>query len=244
MNKIALVTGGSGGIGSAICQDFSKKGYKVIATAIPGKGKNWLKEQQEQGFNFNMVNVDVADYNSCKKMAAEVREKFGSPDIIVNNAGITRDAPFKRMTLEQWNEVIRTNLDSVFNVTHQFINDLLKKGWGRIINISSINGQKGQFGQTNYAAAKAGLHGFTMSLAQETARAGITVNTISPGYTATPMVTQIREDILNKIIAQIPMQRLAKTTEIAAITSFLASDEAAFISGANVPINGAQFTSF
>lgn len=241
MKKIALVTGGTGGIGTEICRGLLKDGYDVIAlTLSSNKVSNFVEENPE----IKVVSADVSDYESCKKAADEIRQKYGSVDVIVNNAGITRDCQFKKMEPSHWQSVLSVNLFSVFNVTHQFVNDMIEKGWGRIINISSVNGQKGQFGQTNYAAAKAGMHGFTMSLAQELARTGITVNTISPGYTGTPMVKAIREDILESIVNMIPMKRLAEPKEIAAAVSYLCSDGAAYISGANLPINGVQFTSF
>ena len=243
MTKIAVITGGTGGIGEIICQRLRDNGYKVIATSNnPENAKNWQQQPENQGISVEQV--DVSDFASCEALAKTIIEKYGVPYLLVNNAGITKDSQLKKMSVEQWNQVINTNLNSVFNMTRQFINGMLEQKSGRIINISSINGQKGQFGQANYAAAKAGMHGFTMSLAQETAKAGITVNTISPGYTGTKMVEAIREDILQSIIEQIPMKRLAQTKEIADLVVFLASEQAAYMSGANLPINGAQFTSF
>lgn len=241
--KIALVTGGTGGIGEVICHTLRDNGYKVIATAHnEAAAQEW--QQQPGNQNIAVEIADVADFASCEALAKRVKSTYGTPYLLVNNAGITRDGQLKKMSVEQWNAVITTNLNSVFNMTRQYINDMLENKSGRIVNISSINGQKGQFGQANYAAAKAGMHGFSMSLAQETAKYGITVNSISPGYTATKMVEAIREDILAGIIEQIPMKRLAKTQEVAALVLFLASEEAAYISGANIPLNGAQFTSF
>lgn len=245
MAKLALVTGGMGGIGTAICRALADDGHKVVTTefkeAIPPE--KWLAGQAADGYEFEAVTMDVSSFEEVEKASNEIKEKFGSPDVLVNNAGITRDGLLHKMTSDQWQAVLRTNLDSLFNVTRQFINEMRDKGWGRIVNIASINGQKGQFGQANYSAAKAGVHGFTMALAQESARKGITVNSVAPGYTATPMVTTMREDVIEKIVAQIPMGRLAEVNEIAAIVRFLCSDQAAFISGANIPINGAQFTS-
>ncbi|MGF1545768.1 MAG: acetoacetyl-CoA reductase, partial [Thiotrichales bacterium] len=186
---------------------------------------------------------DVGSYSECAQLAESLTRDFGRVDIVVNNAGITRDITFRKMTPEQWAQVINADLDSVFNVTKQFIEGMLARGFGRIVNISSINGQKGMFGQTNYAAAKAGMHGFAMSLAQESARKGITVNTVAPGYIATDMVMAVPEDIRNKIIAQIPVGRLGHPEDIAAMVAFLASEDAAFITGANIPVNGGQFMS-
>ena len=245
MSKIALVTGANGGIGEAICEALAKDGCKVIAVGSNADKLNkWVEEKQAAGLNYVAAACDVSCPTSSAAMAEKVIAEHGNPDIIVNNAGITRDAPFKRMSLEQWNQVISTNLNSLFHITAPFFNGMLDKGFGRVVNISSINGQKGQFGQANYAASKAGMHGFTMSLAQEGAAKGVTVNSISPGYTATPMVTAIREDILEGIVKQIPTRRLAKTAEIGSIVAYLCRDEAAFINGANIPVNGAQFTSF
>ena len=240
--KIALVTGGKGGIGTEICERLHSDGYQVISTYIHNAER--LSAWSVQHEHINMVQCDVSDYQACQKMAKEVLDTWGVPEVIVNNAGITHDTTFKRMSHQQWSEVIRTNLDGAFNVTHPFFAQMVERGSGSIVNISSINGQKGQFGQVNYSAAKAGLHGFTMALAQEAARSGVTVNTVSPGYTATPMVTAIRQDVLDKIIAQIPVQRLAQPEEIAAAVAYLCSDAAKFITGINLPVNGGQFMSF
>jgi len=236
--KIALVTGGTGGIGTAICQRLAAEGAKIVTTYMnEEKAKAW---QSAQTFDASIFACDVSDYESCVVLKETVESEVGPVDIIVNNAGITRDASFKKMTAEKWSQVIATNLDSVFNITHQFVNDMAGRGSGRVVNISSINGQKGQFGQTNYSAAKAGLHGFTMALAQEVARKGVTVNTISPGYIATEMVMAIPEDVREQITAQIPVGRLGKPEEIAALVAFLCSDDAAFITGANLAANGGQ----
>ena len=240
--KLALVTGGKGGIGTEICERLYSDGFAVVSTYIHNAER--LSAWSEQHKHINMVQCDVSDYEACKKMAEEIQSQWGLPEVIVNNAGITHDTTFKRMSHQQWSEVLRTNLDSAFNVTQPFFAKMLERKSGRIVNISSINGQKGQFGQVNYSAAKAGLHGFTMALAQEAASSGITVNTISPGYTATPMVTAIRQDVLDKIIAQIPVKRLAQPEEIAAAVSYLCSNEASFVTGINMPVNGGQFMSF
>ena len=240
--KLALVTGGKGGIGTAICERLYADGYEVVSTYIHNAERlsSWSAKHE----HIHMVQCDVAEYAACQQMAEQIQQNWGLPEVIVNNAGITRDVPFKKMTHEQWQEVLRTNLDSAFNVTHPFFPSMLERGSGSIINISSINGQKGQFGQVNYSAAKAGLHGFTMALAQEAARSGVTVNTISPGYTATPMVTAIRQDVLDKIVAQIPLRRLAQPEEVSAAVAYLCSDAARFITGVNLPVNGGQFMSF
>jgi len=236
--RIALVTGGTGGIGTAVCQKLASEGATVITTyRNEEKARAW---QTAQDFDVSIYACDVSSYEDCQKLREAILQDHKGVDIIVNNAGITRDGSFKKQTTEKWQAVISANLDSVFNISHQFVNDMAEQGFGRVINISSINGQKGQFGQTNYSAAKAGLHGFTMALAQETARKGVTVNTISPGYIATEMVMAVPEDVRNKIIAGIPVGRLGKPEEIAALVAFLSSDDAAFITGANLAANGGQ----
>ncbi len=241
--RIALVTGGMGGLGEAICIKLEKMGIKVVVTYSPGnsKYKEWLKEMEGQGHAFIAYPCDVADFDSCQKMVAQVAKDVGPVDILINNAGITRDMTFKKMTKVDWDAVIKTNLDSVFNVTKPVVDGMVERGWGRVINVSSVNGQKGAFGQTNYSAAKAGMHGFSKALAYEVARKGVTVNTISPGYIGTKMVLAIPKDVLDtKIIPQIPMGRLGKPDEVAGLCAYLASDEAAFLTGANIAINGGQ----
>ena len=241
--RIALITGGTGGIGTCICQQLANDGFTVVANHIAAetdKAKAWLAEQLAAGYDMHIAEGDVSNFDSCNAMIAKIKTDVGPVDVLVNNAGITKDGMFKKMPLENWMAVLNVNLNSVFNVTRQVIDDMLGKGWGRVINISSINGQKGQFGQTNYSAAKAGMHGFTKALAQETAAKGITVNTISPGYIGTEMVMAVQEDIRNQIIAGIPVGRLGKPEEIAKLVSYLASDDAAFITGSNVAINGGQ----
>jgi len=244
IHKVALVTGGTGGIGTAICQHLYVQGITVAAAYYGGgkheKAQTWKAKQSELGYEFTTVYADVKDDQSCNSMVSDVLKKHGKIDILVNNAGITQDAQLKNMSTEQWLTVLRTNLDSVFNVTRAVINDMVQRNYGRIINISSINAQKGQFGQVNYSAAKAGIHGFTMALAQEVARKGITVNTISPGYIATDMVMAIPEEIREKIIAQIPVGRLGKPEEIARMVTYLAASESGFITGANFALNGGQ----
>ena len=241
--RIALVTGGMGGLGEAICMKLEKMGITVVVTYSPGntKYKDWLKETEAAGHKFRAYPCDVSDFDSCAKMVAEVTRDVGVIDILINNAGITRDMTFKRMTKVDWDAVMRTNLDSVFNVTKPVVDGMVERGWGRVINVSSVNGQKGACGQTNYSAAKAGMHGFTKALALEVARKGVTVNTISPGYIGTKMVLAIPKDVLDsKIIPQIPLGRLGKPEEVAGLCAYLASDEAAFVTGANIAINGGQ----
>ena len=241
--RIALVTGGIGGIGSSICKQLSQDGYTVVAGYIAPeevKAQAWQSEMRAAGHDVHVAVGDVSNFEDCVAMLAKVKETVGPVSVLVNNAGITKDGMFKKMPLDNWMAVLNINLNSVFNVTRQVIDDMLAAGWGRVINISSINGQKGQFGQTNYSAAKAGMHGFTKALAQETAAKGITVNTISPGYIGTDMVMAIQEDIRNQIISGIPVGRLGKPEEIAKLVSYLASEDAAFITGANIAINGGQ----
>lgn len=237
----AVVTGGIGGIGTAICRRLATSGNRIIATYIaPEKDKalEWKKDMEKEGFHVSIYECDVADFDSCKTFAQQVEDEFGAIDILVNGAGITRDAMLKKMEPEKWHAVIDTNLNSVFNITRPFIKGMLLNKHGRIINISSVNGQKGQFGQTNYSTAKAGMIGFTRSLALELADKGITVNTICPGYVGTPMVEAIREDILNGIIAQIPAGRLARPEEIADAVAFLADEGSAYITGTELAVNG------
>ncbi|GGX88289.1 MULTISPECIES: beta-ketoacyl-ACP reductase [Vogesella] len=239
--RIALVTGGMGGIGTAICKALADSGHIVATTySKPGKEQGWLADMKEQGYDFHAFQCDVSDFDSCQQAVAAVTAQLGPVDVLVNNAGITRDASFRKLGKADWDAVISTNLDSVFNVCKPVVESMLERGFGRVINISSINGQKGQFGQTNYSAAKAGMHGFTMALAQEVARKGVTVNTISPGYIGTDMVMAVPEDVRNKIIAQIPVGRLGQPEEIAGLVNYLASDLAGFMTGADFAINGGQ----
>ena len=238
--RIAFVSGGMGGIGTAICRRLGQTGHTVVAGCLPGyeQKDEWLARMRKQGLKVHAAEGDVADFDSCSEMFYKVRSVVGPVDILVNNAGITRDAVFKRMTEKDWLEVINTNLNSVFNVTRQVIDGMVERGWGRVINISSVNAIKGQFGQTNYSAAKAGMAGFAKALAQEVVRKGVTVNTVSPGYVETDMVKAIRSEIREQIIAAIPMGRLARPEEIAAVVAFLASEEAGYITGANISVNG------
>jgi acetoacetyl-CoA reductase len=237
--KVAYVTGGMGGIGTSICQRLHRDGYKVIAGCGPSRDhRKWIEEQKAEGYTFYASAGNVADWDSTKEAFDKVKAEHGNPDIVVNNAGITRDGMFRKMSVEDWRAVIDTNLNSMFNVTRQVVDGMVEKNWGRIVNISSVNGQKGQFGQTNYSTAKAGLHGFTMALAQEVAAKGVTVNTVSPGYIATDMVKAIRQDVLDKIIATIPVRRLGTPEEIGSIVAWLCTDEAGFATGADFSLNG------
>ncbi|MEM6265001.1 MAG: acetoacetyl-CoA reductase [Bacteroidota bacterium] len=238
---IALVTGATGGLGTDMCKKLADDGYHVIANyRNPQKAEAWATKMKEQGYDFDMAQADVSDFDSVGEMVAKIQEETGTVDVLVNNAGITRDGSFRKMSAENWDAVLKTNLYSVFNCTRQVINPMIDQNYGRIINISSVNGQRAQFGQANYSAAKAGIHGFTKTLAIEVARKGITVNTISPGYIGTDMVMAVKEEVRNKIVANIPVGRLGGTEEIAHLVSFLASKQAGFITGANYAINGGQ----
>ncbi len=243
-SRVALVTGGTGGIGTAICQKLAKEGYKVAAGYNSGgdhdKAKTWQALQKQLGYDFDISYGDVRDFEACGACIAHVEETLGPVDILVNNAGVTRDATLKKMSESQWGEVLSANLDSVFNMTRQVINGMIERKFGRIINVSSVNAQKGQLGQTNYSAAKAGMHGFTKALSQEVANKGVTVNTVSPGYIATKMVMEVAEEIRNKIIAGIPVGRLGLPEEVAHAVAFLASDDSGFITGSNLSVNGGQ----
>ena len=246
MSKIALVTGAKGGIGSAITDGLVKEGYRVIATYYPNgeaKAKEWFKENNYTEEQVRLFPLDVTDAAFCQEALATLLEQENHIDVLVNNAGITRDGTFKRMNLEQWSDVIDTNLNSLFNVTQPLFAAMCARGNARIINITSVNGLKGQFGQVNYSAAKAGMIGFTKALAAEGARSGVTVNAIAPGYTGTPMVEAIKPEVLDSIRATIPMQRLATPSEIAASVTFLASDGAAYITGETISVNGGLYMS-
>src|ERR1700693_2499042 len=239
--RVALVTGGMGGLGEAICIKLAKLGDTVATTYSPGntKAQEWLKSMKERGYHFYAYPCDVTDWESCQACVRKLTEDLGPVGVLVNNAGVTRDITFKKMDKINGDAVMHANLDSCFNMTKQVCEGMMDRGWGRVINISSVNGQKGAFGQTNYSAAKAGMHGFTKALALEVARKGVTVNTISPGYIGTKMVKAIPQEVLDsKIIPQIPIGRLGKPEEVAGLVAYLASDEAAFITGANIAING------
>ncbi|CDG84311.1 acetoacetyl-CoA reductase [Janthinobacterium agaricidamnosum] len=244
--KVALVTGGMGGLGTAICQKLHAAGFQVVTTYSPGNDRfqHWIEEQKDAGFRFTAYQTDAADFDSCAAAVERVLTDLGRVDVLVNNAGITRDQSMRKMELGHWSAVMAANLDSLFNMSKQVLEPMLARKWGRIINISSVNAQKGAFGQCNYAAAKAGMHGFTKSLALEVARHGVTVNTVSPGYLRTKMVTAVPADIMeSKILPQIPMGRLGEPEEVAALVAYLASEEAAFVTGANIAINGGQHMS-
>jgi len=237
--KVAYVTGGMGGIGTSLCQRLHHDGFTVIAGCGPSRDHaKWLAEQAALGYSVHVSVGNVGDWDSTVSAFRTVRAEHGPVDVLVNNAGITRDGMFRKMTRADWDAVIETNLTSLFNVTKQVIDDMVERGWGRIINISSVNGEKGQFGQTNYSAAKAGMHGFTMALAQEVASKGVTVNTVSPGYIATDMVRTIRREVLDKIVANIPVRRLGTPQDIASMVSWVASEESGFATGADFSVNG------
>ena len=240
VQRVAFVSGGMGGIGSAICRRLARAGHTVVTGCLPGYDKKaeWLDRMRAEGFKVHAAEGDVADFESTAAMFDSIAALAGPVDILVNNAGITRDSLFKRMSAADWMAVINTNLNSVFNVTRQVVDGMSERGWGRIINISSVNAIKGQFGQTNYSAAKAGMAGFSKALAQEVVRKGVTVNTVSPGYVETDMVMAIKKEVRDQIVASIPMGRLAKPEEIAAVVAFLASEEAGYITGANISVNG------
>ena len=237
MSKIAIVTGGTRGIGRAISERLVKDGYKVASTYA---GNDEAAQACAQEIGVSVYKFDVADFDACAEGIQKIEAELGACDVLVNNAGITWDAPFHKMTKEAWTKVIDVDLNSAFNMTRNVWDGMRDRGFGRVINISSINGQKGQLGQTNYAASKAGMHGFTMALAQEVARKGVTVNTVSPGYIATEMVMAVSEDIRNAIIAGIPVNRLGNPEEVAALVDFIASEEAAFATGADFSMNGGQ----
>lgn len=240
----AVVTGGTGGIGTAICQRLAAEHQVIACYFKDGKheeAKRWQAAQKEAGYNIDILFADISKYDDCEKLAALVMERYGHVDVLVNNAGITSDVSFKKMTPQQWQAVIDANLNSVFNVTRNVLPSMLERGYGRIISISSINGRKGQFGQCNYASSKAALFGFTKSLALEVACKGITVNTISPGYIETPMLAAMKDDVLKSIVANIPVGRLGTPKDVAEAVAFLAAREAGFITGANLDINGGQY---
>ncbi len=242
--RIAVVTGASGGLGEAMCKALCEQGRRVVASYQPGTevaAQAWQADMQAGGFNVAIYPLDVSDYDNCCSFIATVEQALGPIDILVNNAGITRDAPLKRMQPEQWQQVLRTNLDSMFNMCQPVFDAMCSRGWGRIVNISSLNGEKGQFGQANYSAAKAGIFGFTKAIAQEGARKGVTVNAVSPGYIDTPMVRQVPEKVLAAIVDGIPVGRLGQPEEIARAVAFLSADEAGFITGTNLSVNGGQY---
>ena len=242
--RVALITGGIGGIGTAICQRLARDGYQVVANHHPSEqdtADGWKQDQAGLGFNIDTIAADVSSYEDCGRMIAEIKERHGPVSVLVNCAGITRDKTFKKMDEASWNAVINVNLNSVFNVTRHVWEDMLEAGFGRVVNISSVNGQRGQFGQTNYSTAKAGMHGFTMALAQEGAAKGVTVNTVSPGYVETAMTLAMRDDVREAIISGVPMRRMGRPEEIASAVSFLSAEENGYVTGANLPVNGGLF---
>ena len=242
--RVALVTGGMGGIGTAVCKKLAKaNGNVVVANCLPGYDRkdSWLEGMKKEGYEVHAAEGDVADFDSTVAMVRRIESEVGPVDILVNNAGIVRDNMLKKASSSDWMAVINSNLNSVFNVTKNVIDGMTERGWGRVVNMSSVNGQKGQFGQTNYSAAKAGVHGFAKALAQEVIRKGVTVNSVSPGYVETDMVKSIRKDVLDKLIAGIPIGRLAQPAENASLVAFLTSEEAGYITGANIAINGGMY---
>lgn len=245
--RLALVTGGEGGIGTEICRQLGHAGRRVVTTCMDPEAANieaWAETLRKEGIDANWIQCDVSDLSACEKMAETVREQYGDVEILVNVAGITKDGFLHKMDYEQWFDVININLNGAFNVTRQFVESMRKAGFGRIVNISSVNGQAGQFGQTNYSAAKAGMHGFTMALAKESAPKGVSVNTVSPGYIKTSMTDAIPDKVREAIISQIPAGDLGEPSDIARAVAFLTADDAGYINGANLPVNGAQFCSF
>jgi acetoacetyl-CoA reductase len=238
--KIALVTGAMGGLGTAICKALAQSGFTVAANCLPNfpPKDEWLAKMKSEGFDFIVAEADVTDYDACAAMVKKLEAEVGPIDVLVNNAGITRDSVFKKMDKGQWDAVLSTNLDSVFNVTHQVLGGMADRGWGRVINLSSVNGIKGQFGQANYSAAKAGILGFTRAIAAEVAKKGVTVNAIAPGYIGTDMVMAIKQEVRDSIVATIPVGRLGKPEEIGALCAYLVSDLAGFMTGATLNING------
>ena len=244
--KIALVTGGTGGIGTEVCRELIRQNRKVIAVYPPDEetpARRWLQEMRSDDADIEIMKADVSSFESCSQMINDVKERFGAIEILVNCAGITRDKTLRKMDPNHWQAVINTNLDSLFNVTRNVVEDMVSGGFGRVVNISSVNGQKGQFGQTNYAAAKAGVHGFTMALAQEVAAKGVTVNTISPGFVDTPMTAAMPTEIREQIITTIPLGRMADPAEIARAVGFFCLEDTQYITGANLPVNGGMYMS-
>ena len=245
--KIALITGGIGGIGTAICQELAEDNIKVFANYHPleeDQALIWKAKQADAGYDVSVIAADVSSFDECEKMVREIESIAGPIDILVNAAGITRDKTLRNLEQEDWNAVIRTNLDSVYNVSKQVFEGMTSRGFGRIVNISSVNGQRGQFGQANYASAKAGMHGFTMSLAQEGAAKGVTVNTVSPGYISTPMTQSMSEEVLEHIVSGIPAKKMGEPEDIAQLIGYIASDKGNYITGANIPVNGGLYMSF
>ena len=244
-NRVAVVTGGIGGLGSAICIQLARAGRRVIAADLDGNSERLARfEREVDGLDVRFAPLDVSDFDACAAFVAEVERAHGSLDVLVNAAGITRDTTLRKMERAQWASVLSVNLDSVFNLCRHAIEGMMARGFGRIVNISSVNGQTGQFGQTNYSAAKAGMHGFTMALAREVARKGVTVNSVSPGYCETALVAAIPDDIRQGIVERVPVGRLGQPAEIARTVEFFSADEAGYITGANIPVNGGLYMGF
>lgn len=246
--RIAVVTGAVGGLGTAMCKALADQGRKVVGSHLPGDeftaaARDWQAGLREEGYDVAIYPLDVTDFNSCQSFVESVEKEQGPIDILVNNAGVTNDAPLKKMQPEQWAQVINVNLNSMFNMCRQVFEGMCERGFGRIVNISSLNGEKGQFGQCNYAATKAGIYGFTKSIALEGARKGVTVNAVSPGYIDTPMVRKVPEKVLNAIVEGIPVGRLGQPEDIARAVAFLTADEAGFVTGTNLSVNGGQYMS-
>jgi acetoacetyl-CoA reductase len=242
--KVAVVTGGTGTIGTEICKHLGAAGRKVVALCLPGTPdcvpEAWEAARRDDGYEMKVYGCNVADYEETAAVFARIENEVGPVEVLINAAGITRDSALRKMTPDQWRQVLSANLDSVFNTTRCAIEGMLDRGFGRIVNISSVNGQKGQFGQANYAASKAGIHGFTMSVAREGARKGVTCNTVSPGYIESPMIMAVPEEHRAKIMAEIPVGRFGKPSEIGRLVAFLTADESGFITGADISINGGQ----
>ncbi|HJU38322.1 MAG TPA: acetoacetyl-CoA reductase [Tahibacter sp.] len=245
--RVAVVTGGIGGLGTEICKHLADSGCRVIAADLASRAERidaFRSEVAAWGDAIAFAPLDIADFDACATLIADVRARYGSLDILVNAAGITRDTTLRKMTAEQWHSVLTINLDGVFNMCRNVVDGMCERGYGRIVNISSVNGQTGQFGQTNYAAAKAGMHGFTMALAREVARKGVTVNSVSPGYCKTAMVMALAQNVREQIVADIPVGRLGEPSEIARVVDFLVAPDAGYITGANIPVNGGYFMDF
>ena len=245
--RVAVVTGGIGGLGTEICKYLARSGRKVVAADLGSRAERvaeFKTEMAEFGDEVAFESLNVADFTACAALIAKIEADHGPIDILVNAAGITRDTSLRKMTPEQWIDVLKVNLEGVFNMCRNVVDGMSTRGYGRIVNISSVNGQTGQFGQTNYSAAKAGMHGFTMALAREVAKKGVTVNSVSPGYCRTAMVMAVPEDVRNQIIANIPVGRLGEPREIARVVDFLSADDSGFITGANIPVNGGYFMDF
>ncbi|WP_024890661.1 acetoacetyl-CoA reductase [Luteimonas huabeiensis] len=243
--RIAVVTGGLGGLGTAICRHLARAGHRVVAADLDGQAERLAAfETAMHGLEVEFAALDVADFDACGRFVADVQARHGALDVLVNNAGITRDVTLRKMDRAQWQDVVDVNLGSVFNLCRHAVGGMVERGFGRIVNLSSVNGQTGQFGQTNYSAAKAGMHGFTMALAREVARKGVTVNTVSPGYCETALVMRMPEAIRAGIVEQVPVGRLGRPEEIARAVAFLVDEEAGFVTGANLPVNGGLFMSF